>query len=157
MIKKIQKITNIKVKIKIKNKDKTKIKNISRLLRGITSNYHGDFYCLGCLHSFRTDSTLKKHERFCDDHDYCEIVMSKKDKNILRYNHGEKSLKVAHIIYAYTESLLIKHQSSHQSYTEKKSTHEACGYSMGMVTSYDRSKSIHKYYRGKDCTEKFLQ
>ena len=81
--------------------------------------------------------------------------MSKKDKNILRYNHGEKSLKVAHVIYADTESLLIKHQSSHQSYTEKKSTHEACGYSVGMVTSYDRSKSIHKYYRGKDCTKKF--
>ena len=25
---------------------------LSRLFRGITSNNHGDFYCLGCLHSF---------------------------------------------------------------------------------------------------------
>ena len=38
------------------------IKNISGLLRGITSNYNGDFYCLNCLHSYRTISKLKKHE-----------------------------------------------------------------------------------------------
>ena len=30
------------------------IKNISGLLRGITSNHNGDFYCLNCLHSYRT-------------------------------------------------------------------------------------------------------
>ena len=29
-------------------------RSISRLFRGVTSNNHGDFYCLGCLHSFRT-------------------------------------------------------------------------------------------------------
>ena len=28
------------------------IRSLSRLFRGITSNNHGDFYCLGCLHSF---------------------------------------------------------------------------------------------------------
>ena len=30
------------------------IKNISGLLRGITSNHNQDFYCLNCLHSYRT-------------------------------------------------------------------------------------------------------
>ena len=35
------------------------IRSLSRLFRGITSNHHGDFYCLGCLHSFRTDNALK--------------------------------------------------------------------------------------------------
>ena len=43
------------------------IRSLSRLFRGITSNNHGDFYCLGCLHSFRTDNGLKKHERLCDN------------------------------------------------------------------------------------------
>ena len=38
-------------------------KSLSKLFRGITSNNHGDFYCLNCLHSFRTDNALKKHER----------------------------------------------------------------------------------------------
>ena len=36
------------------------IRSLSRLLREITSNNNGDFYCLGCLHSFQTDNALKK-------------------------------------------------------------------------------------------------
>ena len=36
------------------------IRSLSRLFTGITSNNHGDFYCLGCLHSFGTDNALKK-------------------------------------------------------------------------------------------------
>ena len=35
------------------------IRSLSRLLYGITSNHHGDFYCLNYLHSFRTDNALK--------------------------------------------------------------------------------------------------
>ena len=37
------------------------IKNISGLLRGLSSNHNGDFCCLNCLHSYRTKSKLKKH------------------------------------------------------------------------------------------------
>ena len=40
------------------------IKNLSELLRGITSNHNGDFYCLNCLHSYRTKNKLKKHEKY---------------------------------------------------------------------------------------------
>ena len=40
------------------------MKNISGLLRGITSNHNGDFYCLNCLHSYRTKSKLKKYEKY---------------------------------------------------------------------------------------------
>ena len=36
------------------------IRSLSRLFRGITSNNNGNVYCLGCLHSFRTDKGLKK-------------------------------------------------------------------------------------------------
>ena len=34
-------------------------RSISTLFRGVTSNNHGDFYCLGCLHLFKTDNALK--------------------------------------------------------------------------------------------------
>ena len=30
------------------------VKKLSALLRGITSQHHGDFYCLNCFHSFAT-------------------------------------------------------------------------------------------------------
>ena len=33
------------------------VNNLSRLLRGIASNHHADFYCLNCFHSYRTRST----------------------------------------------------------------------------------------------------
>ena len=135
------------------------VKSIPRLFRRITTNHDGDFYCLGCLHSFRTDNALRKHERLCDNNDSCNIVMPDKDKNILKYNHGEKSLKVANIIYADLECLLIKNPSSQnnpeQSYTETKATHEACGYKVSLVKSYEPNRNIHSFHRGKDCMKKF--
>ena len=30
------------------------VKNISELLRGVTSNHNGDFYYLNCFHSYTT-------------------------------------------------------------------------------------------------------
>ena len=36
------------------------IKSLSRSFRGVTSDHDEDFYCLNCLHSFRTDNALKK-------------------------------------------------------------------------------------------------
>ena len=34
------------------------VKKLSALLRGITSKHDGDFYCLNCFHSFRTETKL---------------------------------------------------------------------------------------------------
>ena len=34
------------------------VKNLSGLLRGITSNHHSDIYCLNCFRSYRTKSKL---------------------------------------------------------------------------------------------------
>ena len=81
------------------------IKSISRLFRGFTSNNNGDHYCLNCLHSYRTENALKNHERLCNNHDYCETLMPTEGKNIVKYNSGEKALKVANIIYFDLETL----------------------------------------------------
>ena len=67
------------------------IKTLSRLLREITSNHDGDFYCLNCFHSNRTKETLEKHKKVCEDHDYCYVKMPDEDRKILKYNPGEKS------------------------------------------------------------------
>ena len=34
------------------------VKNLSRLLKGITSNHKEDFYCLNCFHSYRKENKL---------------------------------------------------------------------------------------------------
>ena len=45
-------------------------KNISALLKGLTSKLVGDFYCLNCLHSFRTKNKIKSHEEICENEDF---------------------------------------------------------------------------------------
>ena len=70
------------------------VKKLSALLRGITSKQEGDFYCLNCFHSFRTENKLKKHKNVCKNHNYCYVEMPKEDSKILKYSHGEKSMRV---------------------------------------------------------------
>ena len=48
-------------------------KKLSALFCEITSKHDGDFYCLNCLYSFRTENKLKEHENVCKNHDYCYI------------------------------------------------------------------------------------
>ena len=59
------------------------VKNLPRLLRGISSNHDGDHYCLGCFHSYSTADWLKKHERLCNNHKFCEIKMSNGKNKLL--------------------------------------------------------------------------
>ena len=56
------------------------VKNLSRLLRGITSNHKEDFYCLNCFHSYRTENKLEAHKKICENHDYCHVEMPTKKK-----------------------------------------------------------------------------
>ena len=101
------------------------VKSLSTLLRGISSNHVGDCYHLICFHSYSRKNKLKKHEKVCNNHDYCYVEMPDKGNKILTYNHGEKSLKALAIIYADLECLLEKMHSCQnnlgKSYTEKKS------------------------------------
>ena len=85
------------------------VKSLSALFREITSANNGDFYCLNCFHSYRTLNKLKKHERVCNNHDYCHIDMPEEHGKI-KYLPGEKSLKAPFIIFADLECLLKKLQ-----------------------------------------------
>ena len=58
------------------------VKRLPALFRGTTSNHHGDFYCLNCFHSYTTHNKLKKHERVCNNHDYCRVGMPKENEKI---------------------------------------------------------------------------
>ena len=126
------------------------VRSLSRLFRGITANHHGDFYCLNCLHSFQKDNALKRHERLCVDNDYCNVEMATQGNKTLKYNHGEKSLKIPFV---------IKQQSCqnnpNESYTERKAMHEPCGYALSSISSFDSRENKRNFYRGKDCIKRF--
>ena len=89
----------------------------------------------------------------------CVIKMPTKNNKTLKYNHGEKSLKVPFTIYADLECLLIKQQSCqnnpNESYTERKAMHEPCGYALSLVSLFDKTKNKYNFYRGRDCIKRF--
>ena len=56
------------------------VKNLSASFRGILYN-NGNFYCLNCFHSFRTENKLKKHKNLCENHGYCYVEIPKEDNS----------------------------------------------------------------------------
>ena len=134
------------------------VKSLFALLIGITSNHNGDFYCLNCFHSYRAK---EKHEKVCNDHDYCYIKMPNDNNKIIKYNYGEKSMRAPFVIYADLECLLEKMHSCQnnpeKSYTEKKIKHTPSGYSLFTNCSFDETKNKLDCYRGEDCMERFCK
>ena len=119
-------------------------KKLYALLRGITSNNNGDFYCLNCFHSYSREEKLKKHKYICENHDYCYIEMPKEDNKTLKYKYGEESLKVPFIIYADLESFVEKmntcHNNPKKSSTPKINKHAPTVYSLFIHCSIDTTK-----------------
>ena len=85
--------------------------------------------------------------------------MPTKNNNIIKYNHGEKSMKLPFVIYADLECFLEKMSTCinnpNESSTTKINKHTPLGYSMFTHCSFDKSKSKLNYYRGKDCMKIF--
>ena len=121
------------------------VRSLSPLLRGISSTNNGDFDCLNCFHLYCTVNKLKKHERVCNNHNYCPIDMPEEGENILKYNPGDKSLKAPFITNADLECLLKKEQfcqnNPENSYTEGKAKHKPSGYSLSLICSFNETKN----------------
>ena len=137
------------------------VRSLSRLLRGISSNHDGDYYCLNCFHSYRTENKLNVHKKICENHDYCNIEMPSPNNNIIKYNQGEKSLELAFIIYADLECLLKKIDTCYNnpdlSSTTKINQHIPSGYSIYTNCSFDKANNKLSYYRGEDCMKRFCK
>ena len=119
------------------------------------------FFCLNCSHAFRTKTKLEKHKRICENRDYCHVEMPTKDNNIIKYNQGEKSIKLPFAIYADLECLLEKistcYNNPEESSTAEINKHTPSGYSLFMHCSFDKTKNKLDYYKGKDCMKKFCK
>ena len=87
--------------------------------------------------------------------------MPNEDNKILKYNHGEKSLKAPFIIYSDFECFLEKMHSCQnnpeKSYTKKKTKHTPSDYSLFTNCSFDVTKNKLDCYKGKDCMESFCK
>ena len=87
--------------------------------------------------------------------------MPSRSNNIIRYNQGDKSLKLPFNIYADLECLLEKidtcYNNSKESSTTKINHHTPSGYSIFTHCSFDKSKNKLNYYRGEDCIKRFCK
>ena len=84
--------------------------------------------------------------------------MPTKDNNVIKYNHGEKSIKLPFVVYADLECLLEKcYNNPKESSTTKINKHTPSGYSIFTHCSFDKSKIKLNYYREKDCMTKFCK
>ena len=137
------------------------VTRLSGLLRGVTFNHNDDFYCLNCFHAFRTKNKLEEHKNICESHEYCHVEMPTKDNVIIKYNQGEKPIKLPFVIYADLEFLLEKMSTCQNNRNESSTTeinkHTPSGYSLFTHCSFDKSKNKLDYYRGKDCMKKFYK
>ena len=137
------------------------VKKLSGLLRGITSNDKEDFYCLNCFCAYSTKNKLEAHKKICENHDYCHVEMPTKDNNTIKYNQGEKSIKLPFAVYADLECLLEKistcQNNPNESSTTEINKHTPSGYSLFTHCSFDKSKNKLNHYRGKDGIKKFCK
>ena len=135
------------------------VKKLSALLRGITSNHNEDFYCSNCFRAYTTENKLESHKKVCENYDYCFVEMSNEDNKILKYNHGEKSMRAPFIIYVDLETLLEKmdtcYDNTKKSSTTKINKHTPSGYSLFTHCSFNKAENKIDYYRGEDCMKKF--
>ena len=158
-----------KIEIAYKSKHNlTREKQVILLMISNGENWHyltvknlSDFYCLNCFHSYRTKNKFEAHKKICENRDYCHVEMPTKDNNTIKYNQGEKSIKLRFVVYANLEYLLEKmstcYNNPEKSSTTKINKHKPSGYLIFTHCSFHKSKSKLNYYRGEDCMKKFCE
>ena len=104
---------------------------------------------------------MKKHNKICENHDYCHEEIPNEDKKIIKYNQGERSIRSPFIIYADLECLLQKistcYNNAEESSTTEINKHTPSGYSLFTHCSFDKTKNKLNYYRGDNCMEKLCK
>ena len=127
-------------------------KELSALLRGVTSKHYSDFYCLNCLHYFRTKNKLESHKKVCENKDFCNVIVPFEDTKLLEFNQYQKSDKAPFSIYLDRECIIEKidgcKNNPENSSTTKVSEHIPSGFSMSKISSFRSTEN-----KQDDCIE----
>ena len=81
----------------------------------------------------------------CENDDYCQIEIPEEIKKILKYNHGEKSMKVPFVIYVDID--WTSDNNPKKSSPTEITKHLAYGYSSFTRCSIYATKNKLDYYR----------
>ena len=137
------------------------VKELSALLREITSKDNGDFDYLNCVRSFGTKNKLELHKKVCENEDFCNNIMSSEGIKILEFNQYQKSDKAPFIMYAKLECLIEKidgcKNKLENTFTAKVGEHIPSGFSMSTISSFKNRENKHDVYRCKDSMKKLCE
>ena len=125
-------------------------------------NRNKQYTCRNCLQGFRRKETLEKHKEICLDHDYCKVVMPKKDNNILKFKNHHFKNRLPFVIYSDFESnnvpLSTTQQNPNMSYINPISKQTVNSYGIYVQSDYpDIFKSKYFSYVGDDAAEKYVE
>ena len=117
---------------------------IISIIKRITSKNNGDFYCLDCLHSFRTKNKCESHKKVCENKDFCNVIMPSENTKILELNKYQKSDKAPFVIYSDLESFIERidgcKSNPQNSFTTKVNKYIPSGLLMSTVSSFTSKK-----------------
>ena len=120
-------------------------------------------FCPYCCYGFRKSCNgkrnLAEHKIHCREHGPQRTQYLKKDGNFIEFNEFEKMQRVPFTIYADFEAINRKihgcDPNPEQSNTNKKTHHEASGFTILTVSPYYPTNRIT--YRGRDAGKVFLE
>ena len=100
------------------------------------------------------------HEKVCNNHEQCEIIIPDNESNILKYRHGKKSIRYTFVIDLDFEVMLGKLNSCknnpEQCFATSIEKHTPCGFSVFIKYPFVESKN-NFFYRGPDSMSKFCE
>ena len=132
-------------------------KKLSALIGGITSKYHGGFYCLNCFRSFPTANKRESYKKVLENKDFCNVVMPSEDSKILKFNQYQKSENAPFVIYAHLEEIFEYKNIPENSFTTKAGKHISLIFPMSAISSLKSIENKHDVYTGKDSMKKFCE
>ena len=144
-----------------KNNHYTWIKDFNSLL---CFNYKNPkWFCPTCMWGFdkrcMNETKFQEHKQGCMEYGPQKIQFPSEGENKISYKDVSKEKRVAQVIYADFETILVPIEGCDQdptvSSTTGKTRHEVCGYSYAVISPFFPQKYVT--YRGQDAGEHFLR
>ncbi|XP_015510307.2 uncharacterized protein LOC107217324 [Neodiprion lecontei] len=127
------------------------VKNLSRLIHGVSKEKIKKHICDRCLCYFRKKEKLIQHELDCENLNEGKVVLPKPGNNTLMFKNFKNKYKVPFIVYADFECLL-KPVPQVQSTSKTKLIHNHEPFDVGFYfkCNYDDKLSFYRSYRNSD-------
>ena len=113
---------------------------------------------MNCLQGFTLESSRDEHQVYCENNETVRVEMPRKGSTVEFYD-GQNQFKVPFMMYAEFEAILEPVQGPSpdpiNSCTKEVNQYIPSGWCVYSKFAYGEVKGSLKFYRGKDCVEKY--